>query len=107
MLRASPRRRPLLAVQSGVQAAGQPEQGDQGLGVAALGDRLLQTCERPGNDLDALLLAAVAVRLVQRCGGEEVNALVCEAGAGVVDDDRLPALGATPDLLSQLALCGL
>src|SRR5437588_7926682 len=96
-----------LAVQSGVQPAGEPEQPDESLRVATFGDRLVQPAQRPRDDLDPLVLLAFGARLVKARGVEEVNALVGEAGAGIEADDRLPALRSQPHLLSELPLRGL
>src|SRR5207253_445637 len=60
--------------------------------------------QRPGDDLDPLVLLALGTRLMQAGGMEEVNALVGEAGARVEAEDGLPALRSEADLLRQLAL---
>src|SRR3978361_1486842 len=79
----------LMAVQSGVQPPRQPEQPDQRLGIAALCDRLTQLRERPAHELDALVLLALRVRLVQIGRVEEANLLVSDARARGVSEDRL------------------
>jgi hypothetical protein len=91
----------------GSEATREPHQADQRLRVAALGDRAVQLAQRPGNELDPLLLAAVSLRREKVGCEEQVHLLVGEARAREVGEDRLPVPGAAADLLGELALGGL
>src|SRR5207302_3932263 len=81
----------------------QPQQADQRLGILALADRLIQALQRPRDDLDALLLAAVSACREEVGRAKQMHALVAGAGTRVVGENRLPRARAAPDLLGQLA----
>src|SRR5580765_2199312 len=84
----------------------EPEQADQRLGVADAGDRMVEVVERPGDDLDALVVLGGGVALGEARGVEDVDDLVHDSDRGDVLGDALPALGRLADLLGQLALGG-
>src|SRR3954447_9603602 len=86
-------------------AAGlQPQQGDQRLGVAGGGDGAVEVGERPADDLDALVVLGLGVRVAELRGVEEVDDLVHDPDRRDVVGDRLPDRGRSADLLGQLAL---
>jgi hypothetical protein len=68
-----------------------------------LGDRSVEVGERPGDDLDALVLARVGVLVGEVLGEEDVDDLVEGADAGPEGVQELPAARGLADLLGELA----
>src|SRR3954447_12553730 len=85
----------------------QPEQPDKRLRIAAVANRGVERTERNGAQLDALRFVALRAGLVQVGGEIQVDLLVREAGRRVARGQVLPGPGREPDLLGELALCGL
>src|SRR4051794_7246385 len=88
------------------QAAAEQEQADDRLGVRRLGDGVVELLERPRDDLDALLLPGLGLRVREPGGQVEVDALVGEARRREEGVELLPVLRGLADLLGELALGG-
>src|SRR3954452_18814007 len=89
------------------EPAAQLEQPDQCLRVLRLVDDRVELGERPGLDVDALVLAGLGRGVRQPGGQVDVADLVAEAGRGEERVQVLPLRGGLADLLGELALGGL
>src|SRR5437660_9243008 len=90
-----------------LQSPCQPQERDQRLRVLAFVDRVVEFAERPGNDLDPLVLLGLSLRCLRELRGQvQPYALIAEAWARVEDLDLLPVGGLFADLLGELAFRG-
>jgi hypothetical protein len=95
-------RRPVRA-----EPLAQEQETDQGLGVPAILDHVVEVGERVTLDLDPLARLGLGVGIGQVGGQIEGDPLVRVAGSGVEGREELPVGGGLADLLGQLALGGL
>src|SRR4051794_33580111 len=94
------------ATQPSAQVGAEPEQADEALGVAALGDQVVELRQRPRDDLDPLVLLGLRVLVVQIGGEVEMALLLREAGRCVEARQELPLVGALADLFGELPASG-
>src|SRR4051794_4264982 len=94
-----------LAAGSGASKLAEEEHPDEGLRVPAVGDRPVELRQRPGDDLQALLLLlGLGTRVVEVGGEVDDDLLLGEPRARVEALELTPFRGTLADFLGQFAL---